>query len=126
MAQKELAERSDQVRTENVEIEERPVFVLMHDRIGRISRQVSDLLSGSDVDEKVVFDQGGLARDYLAMAEALEDEKTEEQEFERRSASGQGGQEESGSNGSGQNDLLPPIAELRLLRTLQFDLLEST
>ncbi|MBG84669.1 MAG: hypothetical protein CMJ40_09005 [Phycisphaerae bacterium] len=127
MSQKELAERSDQVRSDNPEIEERPIFILMHDRIQRISREVSDLLSSSTPDESILLDQGRLARDYLAMAEALEDESSDDEEFERRSGSrAQNGGENGSSGGSGQNEVLPPIAELRLLRTLQFDLMEST
>lgn len=126
LEQKKLAERSEQVRSENTEIEERPVFVLIHDRVKRISGEVSDRLSVSNADESTILNQGRLARDFLAMAEALEDESSDEDEFERRTASGQNAQENGSSNGSGQNDVLPPIAELRLLRTLQFDLMEST
>ena len=129
LEQKTLAERSEQVRSENAEIEERPIFILMHERIKNLSDEVSGLLTSSSADESTLSNQGTLARDYLAMAESLESESTDEDEFERRTGNSRGsqdGQQGDSSDGSGQNQIIPPIAELRLLRSLQFDLMEST
>ena len=130
LEQTKLVERSEELRSDNVEMEERPIFILMHDRISRISRQVSDQLRQSTADESTLSDQGGLARDYMSMAEALESETLDDEEFERRMSTSQGGQQggqQGGSSqGSGQDQILPPIAELRLLRSLQLEIMQST
>ena len=123
--QKDLANEARKVRSENIEIEERPIFVLMHDRVEDLSQMVTDDLSNSNADKKTVIDQGRLARFYLSMAESIENNNSEEEEFERRSDVGQQG-DQGGSSSSSEDGLLPPISELRLLRSLQFELMEST
>ena len=126
LEQRTLTERSQEVRSNNPEIDERPIFILIHERITRISNEVSEDLTGADVDDSTLSDQARLARDYLAMADSLENETTEEDEFERRTSSTQSEQQGESSQDSGQDQILPPIAELRLLRSLQLELMEST
>ena len=122
--QSAIGDVSRSLREANEEIETRPIFLLMHTRIEEASDSTSNRLSKAQIGEDLVRYQARIARDLFAMADSLENEQGEEDEFERGSQAGGSG---SSGGGSGEEDgVLPPIAELRLLRSLQVDVMEST
>ncbi|MEE2906525.1 MAG: hypothetical protein VX527_01705 [Planctomycetota bacterium] len=110
------------LREDNADIDTRPIFVLMHERVETASDDTTATLSDAQLESQVIRTQARIARDLMAMADSLEDDSPEEEDFERGSQAGGGG----GGGGQEEDGVLPPIAELRLLRTLQVDVLEAT
>ena len=76
-------------------------------------------LDRSRADHQVLMDQAAVSRNLRLMAGALEQAKKEQSPFDRPNA-GQNGNGQGQQAGSGKKPpLVPPIAELKLLRGLQ-------
>ena len=124
--QETIGEGSRTLRESNEEINERPIFMLMHTRIEEASKSSQEALSDAQLGPRIQRLQGRIAQDLFAMAESLEQEDGAEEEFERGSQSGGSGSQGQAGSGEGEDGVLPPIAELRLLRSLQLDVMNST
>ncbi|MBL1218888.1 MAG: hypothetical protein D8M59_15520 [Planctomycetes bacterium] len=103
------------------------VFNATHSRIDSTARRIVDSLSQAAVPAPVIERQRDIEQMLSAMITAL-GPAPPDREFETDDAGQQAGGG-SGGSGSGQNEpqqLIPPIAELRLLRALQASIHEST
>jgi myosin heavy subunit len=96
------------------------LFRHMHERIDRAAQGVVGELRAARATAPVVADQAMIASLLRHLAEALA-QANEQSEFAQ--AGGEGGQ---GGGGSGEPPLVPPIAELRLLRGLQQTVYQRT
>ncbi|MEE9211043.1 MAG: hypothetical protein V3U29_00130, partial [Phycisphaeraceae bacterium] len=94
------------------------IFLHLHERIDTTAATVVSRLRAADIDEAVLADQASIASMLRRMAEALEEPQAQSDDF-----AGQGG---GGGGGGGQPPLVPPVAELKLLRGLQQDLYDRT
>jgi hypothetical protein len=93
-------------------VEQTLVFLQAHRRIDEGAARVARQLRAGQSDAGVLFDQEMIEARLLAMAEALKQEQRD-REFREDEQGGGGG-------GGGQPpELIPPIAELRLLRGTQ-------
>ena len=117
-SQGEVSQRSGGLRDETAELAEAAVFSRSHEWVASWSEEAEDRLRDGDLAAATRRRQALVEETLVAMAESLEGEDADEEAFagEEESSSGGGGGEGGGSGGDG---VFPPIAELRLLRSLQ-------
>lgn len=96
------------------ELSEAKVFEFAHTRIDAQMRGAKEDLEKGEATTEVVRRQTGAARTIKSLIDALEDQKKKDKPFRDQS---QGGG--SGSGQGGKPKLLPPTAEVKLLRDLQ-------
>ena len=113
----------DELRTKTEELAEAQVFAFAHDRIHDAMTDAAAALREARVDRAVVRNQEGAARMLQSLLASLQDPK-DERDFRDQADGSQGG----GGQGQGQgNDqLIPDLAKLRLLREMQQFVLDST
>src|SRR5262249_56871319 len=116
-----LAERKDairqalsEVRSKTQEMDEAKVFDYAHARLDQEAAAVSGPLKEGQAPTKVGRDQSSIIRILQGLLDAVNDLDKKKDEFREEDQSGGGG-----GGGGGQQPLLPPIAELKLLRCLQ-------
>ncbi len=101
------------------QVEETLVFVRMHEQMGAASSRVVTALRRGEAGPVVTDEQGMIAATLRAMAEALKQDPNNT-DF----ASGGGG---GGGQGGGQTPpMVPPLAELKLIRGLQQVIYDQT
>jgi len=103
------------------ELKEAKVFDYAHDRLDRLIDQAAAQLEASEP-ARAVRTQGSIIRVIEGLINALEESKNEQGD--------EGNSQEGGSGGQGQPQgdqaLIPPAQELKLLRDLQIQLAEET
>ena len=104
------------------EITSAGVFDFAHQRIDRQLDDVGTALTAGNASRTERRKQTSVESLLAGLIEALDDPESEQSEFDQGSA--QGGEGQSGQQE--QEQLIPPLAELRLLRTMQQDLLDQT
>ncbi|TVQ62145.1 MAG: hypothetical protein EA378_06710 [Phycisphaerales bacterium] len=124
-----LAERQLTLRAELTELHERTeglaeaaVFDFAHTRLARLTLRASEGMRRGEAGPRVVQDQESTLSILRGLVEALAEDQRED-EFR----DGQGGGGGGGGEQGGQDDgLVPPIAELKLLRAMQAEALART
>lgn len=112
----ELRDSLDQMLAETEELSEAPIFNLAHTQIASLLESISQDLNDRSLDQSVVLDQQGVATILSALVEVLGNaQQPASDEFEDGQNSSGGGQ----GSGGGEQPVIPPIAQLQLLRTLQ-------
>ena len=118
-AQEEIRVGLHDLRVTTPEILEAPVFSHVHARIDDWATQVTETLRGGELDQSAVRRQQRIADSIGRLIAALEDLITPPDKFAGSQGAGQGRQ--------GQPPpLIPPIAELMLLRGMQEQVYEET
>ncbi len=125
---RELAEREavlrqdiEAVRTLFPEITEAQVFDFAHTRLNETLGRVEESLVGGEAGGLTPLDQASVERMLRGLIAALDaPEPGDEQNFDEGGGGGGGGQQ------GGPQPLVPPIAELQMLRTLQEDVYDRT
>ena len=107
------------LRVTTPEILEAPVFSHVHARIDDWATQVTETLRGGELKEAATRRQQRIADSIGRLIEALEDLISPPDKFAGRQGGGQGGQ-------GPPPPLIPPIAELMLLRGMQEQVYEET
>ncbi len=98
------------------ELSDAPIFTLAHDQIDLFLQSISDSLNERTLDPMIVLDQQSVAIILTALIEVLgESQQQQSDDFEDGQAGGGGGQ----GGGGGNEPVIPPIAQLQLLKTLQ-------
>jgi hypothetical protein len=120
-SQDEIRVGLSDLRVTTPEILEAPVFSHVHARIDDWATQVTDSLRGGELGVSAVARQQRIADSIGRLIEALEDLITPPDKF----AGGQGAGQQPGGQGQ-QPPLIPPIAELMLLRGMQEQVYEET
>ncbi len=121
--QQSIRERLATLREQTQEISETIVLEFAHKRLDKaLDNAVRPLLDAS-VPASVVRDQATIIATLKSMVAALADEQKKRDDF-RDDPNAQGGG--GGGEGQGKQGLLPPIAELKLLRGMQAEAAEST
>ncbi len=110
------------VRETNSDIEDTLVFTLALDRMDSASADAAERLRRGNADRGAQRGQATVARLLRSILEALKDDRPEQDEF------GEGAQESGGGGGGagGEQPLVPPVAELKLLRAMQIEAAEWT
>lgn len=106
----------DQMLADTEELSEAPVFNLAHQQIATLLESIADDLGQRSLDQLTVLDQQGVATILASLVEVLGNaQQPSSEEFEDGQNAGGGGQ----GSGGGEQPVIPPIAQLQLLRTLQ-------
>lgn len=98
------------------------MFVYAHDRLERVTGRAAGSLRAGRADTAVLADQATAIRVLRSLVEALREPEQPDDAF-REDDGGGGG---SGDGQSGDEPLIPPMAELLLLRSMQAEALERT
>jgi hypothetical protein len=120
-SQDEIRQGLDELAASTREIHESSVFTQVHDMMDDWSSWVTDNLISGDVSVAVTDRQQRIADSIGRLIEALEGLVSEPGEF---AGGSQGGA--SGSGGQGRPPLIPPIAEIMLLRGMQEQVYNQT
>lgn len=96
-----------------------PAFSLAHDRLERDAGASIDMMRRPPTDAVLDRRQESMVRVLRSLVEAL-DEDSDRPDFEDDAGGGEGGGE------GGQASALPPVAQLRLLRSMQIEAMERT
>ena len=113
--QRDLAATLEEIRAGTEELAEAPIFELAHDQLDILMRAASDALAESTPPESIALDQENAVAMLASLVEVLGDESPGGNEDFQDGSGGEGG----GSGGEGEQPLIPPVAELRLLRDMQ-------
>jgi hypothetical protein len=123
-AQEELVARLAKLREGNKGLADAQVFSLAHERLATAGDQAAQGLREASVPASVTLRQQAIERILRQLASALADDQPQDQAFREPENAGAGG---GGSSGSGSNPpLIPPIAQLKLLRSMQDEALTLT
>ncbi len=127
-----LGERQEAIRVQLDDLKKKTegladarVFDLAHQRLDDAMGSAGKKLRAAQPDKSVARNQDAAVRVLKSLVEALSDKSLNDDEFREE----QGGQDENGGGGGqggGQQPLIPPIAELKLLRGMQQEAAEVT
>lgn len=124
-----LAERHETLLTKLAEIQEQTaelkdaqMFVLAHERLDDAGKSAATGLRAERVPTSVKLRQVTTERVLRQLIEALTDQELQPPEFRENQA----GQQSSSGGQQGSKPLIPPITELRLLRSMQDEALTLT
>ncbi|MBO6512664.1 MAG: hypothetical protein JJ974_01705 [Phycisphaerales bacterium] len=114
--ERDLQSTLDQMLAETEELSEAPIFTLAHDQIALLLETIAEDLNERSLNPSVVLDQQSVATILSALVEVLGNaQQPSDDQLEDGQNSSGGGQ---GSGGADQ-PVIPPVAQLQLLRTLQ-------
>ena len=93
----------------------------IHEMVDAWSLDVSETLSEGDIDLRTLDQESMIMDSILNLVSALQDDPPQQETFQRNEQGSQAGGEESadGSSDSQPEPLIPPLAELEMLRALQ-------
>jgi hypothetical protein len=124
-----LGERQDairqamsELRSKTQEMDEAKVFDYAHTRLDQAAAAVSGPLKEGTAPTSVGRDESSIIRILQGLLDAVNDQDKKKDQFREEDQAGGGG----GGGGGGQQPLLPPIAELKLLRFLQQEAADRT
>ncbi|MBL4591943.1 MAG: hypothetical protein JKY96_08290 [Phycisphaerales bacterium] len=113
--QDELRTLLDELISESEELAEASVFALTHSQLDRVMNAASKSLNDRTPPESIRANHFTAIHMLSALVEVLQDAKPKDEMFEDGQSGGG-----SGSGQSGQEEpVIPPIAQLKLLRSLQ-------
>jgi len=122
--QEEIRARLSELRSSTQEMEEAKVFDYAHTRLDGAAASIVKTLTEGAAPDSVARDQGSIIRILQGLIEAVNDMQKKKDDF-REDQGGDGG-EGSGGGGNQPQPLIPPIAELKLLRFMQVEAAELT
>lgn len=122
--EEDIRRTMDQLRRDNEDVANSMVFNHVHDLVDGAAMTVRDDLRDGKVGVLVTDRQQFIADAIGRLLQALEEEQQDDNPFEDGQQGSEGGQQGGGQPGEGQ--LIPPIAELKLLRGLQEQIYELT
>jgi len=121
--QEELRQKMDDIRKNTSDIGDAAIFDFSHQRFDAVSQRASKPLAEGNGPESVSRDLSSAVRIVQGLVQALSEADKKKDQFK------QDEEEEGGGGGSGppgKQPAIPPIAELRMLRTLQAEAAELT
>lgn len=112
-----LQDRLATLERETKELSEATMFSFAHRRLDAATGSAAKKLSEGDATRDVTRDQDAAVRVLTQLLQSLEEANKKEDEFRQQ----QGQQQQQGGNGQqgGQTPVVPPMAEVKLLRSMQ-------
>ncbi|MFN0133088.1 MAG: hypothetical protein ACKVW3_11265 [Phycisphaerales bacterium] len=114
----------EKAREETEELAEAGVFEFAHERLDRATGTAAKRLKLGQADGTVKRQQETAMTILASLIQALDEQAEDEDEFQEDSGGGEAGG--GGGQGGQQPPLIPPLAELRLLRALQQEAADLT
>jgi hypothetical protein len=121
-SEQELRESLRLIPAQFEEITSASVFDFAHTRIDTQLNDIGTSFIAGKVSRKHARQQASVESLLRGLIEALEDPESNDSPF----ADGSGGEGSQSQPGNQEDELIPALAELRLLRTIQQDLLDQT
>lgn len=121
--QQELKQQLSDIRSTTQELNEAALFVYAHTRYDSAAGDAAAILAKATVNASVQRHQSTALRVLQSMVAALEEaqrQKTDEFKEDEQASEGQGGGQ------GGKPPMVPPIAELKLLRAMQAEAADRT
>ena len=118
--QSELRDRGDSIRTQTEGLGDAAAFSAAHDRLSELQTAAADRMGDASSIKRALLEQASAVRLLRGLVDALSEDENNE-DFEEGSGGGGGGE-----GSSGPEPLVPPIAELKLLRAMQDEALALT
>lgn len=112
-----------ELREKTSELAESGLFNYAHQRLDRSLENAAGPLIAGEAPRSVRAEIEATVRVLSSLVAALDNDQNRDDEFREDEASGGGG---GGGGGGGEQPLVPPIAELRLLKMMQQEALERT
>jgi hypothetical protein len=122
--QEELRLQLDDLRKKTQELSDAKVFEFAHQRLDDTTGGAAKKLRAATPDKSVSRNQESALRILKSLVEALSDKSMNDDEFRDEAGGEQGGG--GGGAGGQQPPLIPPLAELRLLRGMQQEAADVT
>ena len=118
-----IADTAATMMKETTDLRDADLFVLAHERLDALTRGAAEGLRADAVGEAVTVRQRGVERVLRQLIESLDEDKPEDDPF-REPEGGDGG---GGGQGPGDKPpLVPPAAEVKLLKSMQQEALALT
>lgn len=121
-AERELQEKLSEIAEKSDALAEAGIFKFAHKRLDMLLQRLGDALGEAKVDRGVTLDQDSVVHILQSLVSAL---KTDGQQQQDEFREGQAQQQGGGQQGQ-QQPAIPPIAELKLLRMLQEEVMLRT
>jgi hypothetical protein len=123
--QRSLRDQLEELRTKTSGLKDAAVFDFAHARLNTLTSEAATLLDELTPTIQVARDQAGAKRLLKSLADVLSDAR-KQKDFRDVE-----GEEEGGGGGGGgasqkKDNLIPPLAELKLLREMQAELADMT
>ena len=124
----EVGEAVEAIADEFTEVSDSLVFSMTHRNLDAWIVEAADRLRDGDVDEGVLERQSMVMGALAGLIDALAQEGPPQDDPFGQQDAGGGAQNGGGQNGGqgGPQALIPPIAELKMLRSMQMQILEAT
>lgn len=121
--QEELRQRLEDVRSKTQELADATLFMYAHSRYSAVASDVAIAMNKGVATPSVKRNQNTALRVLQSILAALEEaQKKKTDDFKED----EGGEEGGGGGPGGKQPLIPPIAELKLLRAMQAEAAERT
>ncbi len=115
------------VQTDFTAVEDSLVFSMTHRNLDRWVADVANRLRDGRPDAGTLARQTMIIEAVGGLIEALDrEQQAPDDPFGQQEQGGGGGGEQGGEQGDQPQPLIPPIAELKMLRTIQIQILEAT
>ncbi len=122
-----IGESLSDVRTEFTAVEDSLVFSMTHRHLDRWVAEVATRLRDGRPDAATTARQAMIIEAIGGLVEALDrEQQAPDDPFGQQEQAGGAGGEQDGQQGDQPQPLIPPIAELKMLRTIQIQILEAT
>lgn len=119
----EIRQSLAELREKTSELAESGLFNYAHQRLDRSLESASTPLNAGEAPRSAKADIDATVRVLSSLVAALDNDENRNDEFREDEGSGGGG---GGEGGGGEQPLVPPIAELRLLKMMQQEALDRT
>lgn len=116
----------EELRKKTAEMEDASVFDYAHTRLDQAAGGAGKKLRAGQADRVVARNQGTVVTLLTALIQALDDQAKKDDEFSDAPGGDGGGGGGGGGSGNGEQPLLPPLTELRLLRAMQQEAADVT
>lgn len=115
-SQQELRDELLAMDEQHEGLAEAPVFNLAHRQLDRLMEQSRAGLTDRQIQQRTTDAQRQAMSVLASLVEVLQEQQQQQQEDFEDGSSGGG---EGGGEGSGEEPIIPPVAELKLLRSMQ-------
>lgn len=124
--QEALRQSLADLREKTSDLADAGVFDFAHQRFDALMTRAAAALNTSNVTTGTARDQATAAKLLQAAADALKDSRSKRNDNFREPGGGGGGQQGGGGGQQQTPPMIPPLAELRFLRSMQQDLADRT
>jgi tetrahydromethanopterin S-methyltransferase subunit B len=118
-----LAEELAAMLEDHEGLSDAPIFTLAHQQLDRLMSSSAEGLSARSIDERTRSSQRRAMSVLASLIDVLQEDQQQQEDFEDGQTQGQGS---GGQQGGAEQALIPPVAQLKLLRSMQQLVMDQT